>query len=200
MERAAEAYDSRERLYKPGVKKIRTRRGYTIENASKAISQGRMFTSDMIHSAATLAKEGHAPVEVLGDTNKRQDNHRSYRGYLLGTEADEAVAAAVYILARHPNDLKAALAEAVNMPGNSALVASLVGALVGARIGWGELERVFAYDLTVLEKGLLPDSTVELADSLHDAPVAPISTIGGHRSYRNWVLAPRWSDSKLVHL
>ena len=136
MERAAEAYDSRERLYKPGVKKIRTRKGlYFI--SCKAISQGRMFTSDMIRYAAMKAKEGHTPVEVLGDTNKRQDNHRSYRGYLLGIEADEAVAAAVYILARHPNDLKAALAEAVNMPGNSALVASLVGALVGARTGCG---------------------------------------------------------------
>lgn len=190
MARAAEAYDSKERLYKPGVKKIRTRKGYTAE----VISQGKMFTSDMIRYAALKAKEGHSPVEILGDTNKRQDNHRSYRGYLLGTEADEAVAAAVYILARHPNDLKAALVEAVNMPGNSALVASLVGALVGARTGLDQLQKDFAYELTVLEngleQGLLLDSAGELADSIRRSPVAPTTeeTISAPRSYRNWIL------------
>ncbi len=189
MIRAAESYESKERLYKPGVKKIRTRKGYT----SEAISAGRMFTSDIIRYAAMKAKEGLTPLEILGDTNKRQDNHRSYRGYLLASEADEAVAAAVYIFVRHPNDLKAALSEAVNMPGRSAIVASLVGALVGARTGMSQVATDYAYELTVLEKGLIPDSS-ELAQIIHNTPVSELATpstevIMPRTSYAKWILA-----------
>ncbi|MEM9189808.1 MAG: ADP-ribosylglycohydrolase family protein [Myxococcota bacterium] len=49
--------------------------------------------------------------------------------------AHEAIAAAVYILARHPDDPRAAILEGANTPGDSDSIATLAGALVGARTG-----------------------------------------------------------------
>lgn len=68
---------------------------------------------------------------------------------LRGWAAHEAIAAATYVLARHPDDPRAAILEAANTPGDSDSIATLVGALVGARRGieaipkdWvGEVER-----------------------------------------------------------
>lgn len=58
---------------------------------------------------------------------------------LLGWNAREALAAAVYVFARHPDNPRAALLEAANTPGDSDSIATLVGALVGARKGFGGL-------------------------------------------------------------
>ncbi len=68
--------------------------------------------------------------------------------------AHEAIAAAVFLLARHPDDLSAALLAGANTPGDSDSIATLAGALVGARVGvaglparWREgLERAAALD------------------------------------------------------
>ncbi len=49
--------------------------------------------------------------------------------------AHEAIAAAVYLLARHPDDARAAILEGANTPGDSDSIATLAGALVGARVG-----------------------------------------------------------------
>ncbi len=51
----------------------------------------------------------------------------------------EAIAAAVYVFARHPTSPRAGLLEAANTPGDSDSIATLVGALVGAVNGFGEL-------------------------------------------------------------
>lgn len=54
---------------------------------------------------------------------------------LRGWAAHEAIAAAVYLLARHPDDPRAAILEGANTPGDSDSLATLAGALVGARTG-----------------------------------------------------------------
>ena len=54
---------------------------------------------------------------------------------LRGWAAHEAIAAAVYVAARHPEDPRIALLEAVNTPGDSDSLGTLVGALLGARLG-----------------------------------------------------------------
>jgi ADP-ribosylglycohydrolase len=54
---------------------------------------------------------------------------------LRGWEAHEAIAAAVYIITRHPDDTVAGVLEAANTPGDSDSIATLVGALLGARHG-----------------------------------------------------------------
>jgi ADP-ribosylglycohydrolase/protein-tyrosine phosphatase len=54
---------------------------------------------------------------------------------LQGWAAHEAIAAAVYVFARHHDDFAAAVLEGANAPGDSDSIATLAGALVGARVG-----------------------------------------------------------------
>jgi len=54
---------------------------------------------------------------------------------LRGWTAHEAIAAALFIFVRHADHPEAALLEAVNTPGDSDSIGTLVGALVGARCG-----------------------------------------------------------------
>jgi ADP-ribosylglycohydrolase len=54
---------------------------------------------------------------------------------LRGWAAHEAIAAACYVFARHPNDARAAILEGANTPGDSDSIATLAGALAGARAG-----------------------------------------------------------------
>ncbi|HEY0009556.1 MAG TPA: ADP-ribosylglycohydrolase family protein, partial [Tepidisphaeraceae bacterium] len=49
--------------------------------------------------------------------------------------AHEAIASAVYLLERHPDDPRAAILEGANTPGDSDSIATLAGALLGARCG-----------------------------------------------------------------
>lgn len=54
---------------------------------------------------------------------------------LRGWAAHEAIAAAVYVVARHEDDPRGAILEGANTPGDSDSIATLTGALVGARVG-----------------------------------------------------------------
>ncbi|MBI4953139.1 MAG: ADP-ribosylglycohydrolase family protein [Myxococcales bacterium] len=54
---------------------------------------------------------------------------------LRGWAAHEAVAAALYVFLRHPDDPAVAILEGANTPGDSDSIATLAGALVGARMG-----------------------------------------------------------------
>jgi ADP-ribosylglycohydrolase len=129
MIQAAEKFDEAEKLYKPKAQKIQNLKKLSPE----LIAHDKLLTSDMIRYAVTAAREKN-PEQVLGTTND-QVNYRSPQGFLLGWAADEAVAAAVYVFIRHSTDLKAALQESVNTPGDSDSIATLAGALVGAYSG-----------------------------------------------------------------
>ncbi len=78
-------------------------------------------TGEMMARALAEAREGVAPEVTLAR--------------LEGWAAHEAIAAALYVVARHPEDPRAAILEAANTPGDSDSLATLVGALVGARVG-----------------------------------------------------------------
>ena len=78
-------------------------------------------TADMMHRALDEAAAGTGPEVTL-------DRLRAWA-------AHEAIAAAVYVFVRHPDDLVAAVREGANTPGDSDSIATLAGALVGARVG-----------------------------------------------------------------
>jgi len=82
-------------------------------------------TKEMMRQAYLEAKQGVEPVITLDR--------------LRGWAAHEAIAATVYILARHPMSIQEALLEAVNTPGDSDSLGTLVGALLGARLGFEAL-------------------------------------------------------------
>ncbi len=82
-------------------------------------------TGDMIARALAEAADGTLPEVTLGR--------------LEGWAAHEAIAAAAYVFARHPDDARAAILEGANTIGDSDSIATLAGALVGARVGVGGL-------------------------------------------------------------
>lgn len=160
MIEAAQEYDNQELLYKVKAQKI----GDDSYLEAGLVSSDRLLTSDMLRYAFIKAQEGKMPEEILGVVNDKQSNFRSKSGVLLGWSADEAVAAALYIFIRHPDDLKSALLEGANTPGDSDSIASLAGALVGARTGIQFLH-FSDFDYSALESH---SSIKNLANAVHD--------------------------------
>ncbi|MBU1431925.1 O-acetyl-ADP-ribose deacetylase [Myxococcota bacterium] len=70
---------------------------------------------------------------------------------LRGWAAHEAIAATIYIVARHEADLPGALLEAANTSGDSDSLATLAGALLGARWGAAALPAAWVADLERVE-------------------------------------------------
>ena len=94
-----------------------------------------VVTSEMVaaacrYSARTAAMMATAIEEARAGVEPDVTLER-----LEGWAAHEAIAAAVYLFARHPDDPVAAILEGANTPGDSDSLATLAGALVGARCG-----------------------------------------------------------------
>ena len=90
-------------------------------------------TARRIRAALAAANRGEPPTIVL----------ERY----LGWAAHDAVAAACYVFARHPDNPRQALLEAVNSPGDSDSIGTLVGALIGARHGVAHLPAEWVTDV-----------------------------------------------------
>lgn len=95
-------------------------------------------TAEMIARAVTEARDGTHPEVTLSR--------------LEGWAAHEAIAAAAYVVARHPDDLRAALLEAANTPGDSDSIATLAGAILGARLGAGALPEAWIREVERTEE------------------------------------------------
>lgn len=78
-------------------------------------------TAKMMREAVTEARTGADPDAVL----RR----------LQGWAAHEAISAAIFVVARHAEDPRAAILQGANSDGDSDSIATLAGALVGARVG-----------------------------------------------------------------
>jgi ADP-ribosylglycohydrolase len=79
-------------------------------------------------ATARIAKRAIEDAEAGADPD-------SILARLQGWAAHEAIAAAMFVVARHPRNLAAALLEGANAPGDSDSIATLAGALLGARLG-----------------------------------------------------------------
>lgn len=90
-------------------------------------------TAQMMSQALDEAWSGVEP-DVTLDRNR-------------GWAAHEAIAAAVYVVARHPRDARAAILEGANTPGDSDSIATLAGALVGTRVGVEGLDPAWVADV-----------------------------------------------------
>lgn len=78
-------------------------------------------TARMAERAVARGQNGADPDAVLRE--------------LEGWAAHEAIAAAMFVVARHPHDIRGALLEGANASGDSDSIATLAGALLGARLG-----------------------------------------------------------------
>jgi ADP-ribosylglycohydrolase len=111
---------------------------HVLAGMVEAASRYSEKTAEMIERAIREAKTGVKPEVTL----------TRFRGFA----AHEAIAAAVYVFVRHPNDPKSAILEAANTVGDSDSIATLVGALVGARNGFESLPKKWVDELERSDK------------------------------------------------
>lgn len=141
-----------------------------------AVEHSRMTHQAPIALAACAAMavgmarmmQGHAPTVVLPAMIEAAGRHDAGTGkmteraaldgfgdadagvvleQLQGWAAHEAIAAAVFLVARHPEDIRAALLAGANAPGDSDSIATLAGALLGARLGFDSLPSDWVRDV-----------------------------------------------------
>ncbi len=110
-------------------------------------------TASMAEKAVDEAAAGADPVEVLER--------------LQGWAAHEAIAAAMFVIARHEHDLRGALLEGANADGDSDSIATLAGALLGARLGIEALSPNWVRDVERV------DELRSLAEAAADALAMP---------------------------
>lgn len=96
-----------------------------VEEMVAAAGRYSRKTAEMMSRAAHEARTGVGPEVTL-------DRLRAWA-------AHEAIAAALYVFLRHPDDPRAAILEGANTPGDSDSIATLAGALAGARNGLAAL-------------------------------------------------------------
>ena len=106
---------------------------HVLSDMTEAAGRYSPQTAHMMTRAITEAQDGIPPSITL-------DRLRAWA-------AHEAIAASVYILARHPDDPVAAILEGANTPGDSDSIATLAGAFVGGRTGVKSLPKDWVADV-----------------------------------------------------
>ena len=95
----------------------------------------RRITSEMVAAACRYSPRTAEMMCLALDDARRGIGPEETLDRLRAWAAHEAIAAAVYVFARHGNDARSAILEGANTPGDSDSIATLAGALVGARVG-----------------------------------------------------------------
>lgn len=106
---------------------------HIVQTMIEVASRHDEITAAMMRQAAEEAYGG-VPPEITLDR-------------LRAWAAHEAIAAGLYIFARHPDDARAAILEGANTSGDSDSIATIAGALVGARVGEGGLPADWVRDV-----------------------------------------------------
>jgi len=115
---------------------------FEMAAAAPASTLSAMVEAAGRHDAATAAMAERA----LADAHAHADPILVLTE-LQGWNAREAIAAAMFVVARHPVDIRAALLEAANASGDSDSIATLAGALLGARHGIASLPADWVRDV-----------------------------------------------------
>jgi len=103
--------------------------------------------SEMIAAACRYSAPTAAMMATALDEAQRGVAPEATLQRLQAWAAHEAIAAALYVFARHPDDPRAAILEGANTPGDSDSIATLAGALVGARCGSAALPADWVRDV-----------------------------------------------------
>lgn len=123
--------------------------------AAMAVGMGRirqgqppdMVASEMVAAACRYSARTAAMMATAIEEARTGVEPHTTLERLEAWAAHEAIAAAVYIFMRHPDDPRAAILEGANTPGDSDSIATLAGALVGARCGLDALPADWVRDV-----------------------------------------------------
>ncbi|HEX9638470.1 MAG TPA: ADP-ribosylglycohydrolase family protein [Acidobacteriota bacterium] len=85
--------------------------------------------------ASCTRAELRSALELLVAAERVEDADLALQRIGEGWDAASALALALYVVRRHPDDLRAGIARAVNFGGDSDTVGALVGGLLGLRLG-----------------------------------------------------------------
>ena len=124
----------------------------------------KQVTSEMVAAACRHSPKTAGKMTRAIDEARRGVAPEVTLQRVLGWRGDEAIAAAVYLFERHPDDPREAVLEATNTPGDSDSLATLVGAMVGARVGVEALPEAWvrdverSADLSVLASRVVSDA------------------------------------------
>jgi len=94
-----------------------------------------VITSEMVAAACRYSPRTAAMMATAIEEARTGVGPEVTLDRLRAWAAHEAIAAAVYIFERHPDEPRAAVLEGANTPGDSDSIATLAGSLVGARCG-----------------------------------------------------------------
>ena len=134
-----------------GMARIRRREAPALV-VSEMVAAACRYSARTAAMMATAIEEARTGVEPSKTLQRLQ-----------AWAAHEAIAAAVYIFTRHPDDPVAAILEGANTPGDSDSIATLAGALVGARCGTDALPAEWVRDV---------ERSDELQDLARRIPIA----------------------------
>jgi ADP-ribosylglycohydrolase len=95
----------------------------------------REATGEMVAAACRYSASTAAMMATAIDEARKGIGPEVTLDRLRAWAAHEAIASAVYLVERHPDDPRAAILEGTNTPGDSDSIATLAGSLVGARVG-----------------------------------------------------------------
>lgn len=115
---------------------------HEVRGSSPATVLSAMVEAAGRHDAGTASMAEAALTEAYRNADPDDVLER-----LQGWSAHEAIAAAMFVVARHEGDLVGALLEGANASGDSDSIATLAGALLGARLGLEALPAVWIRDV-----------------------------------------------------
>jgi len=101
----------------------------------------------MVAAAARYSERTAEMMELAIEDAQTGVSPRVTFTRLQAWAAHEAIAAAVYLFARYPDDPAAAILEGANTPGDSDSIATLAGALIGGRMGVDALPAAWVADV-----------------------------------------------------
>jgi ADP-ribosylglycohydrolase len=93
------------------------------------------FVTETMEFVSGISDEFDETLLKVGHVSEWKDEFAAINHIGSGWVAPEAVAMAIYCTIRYPDDFENALRRAVNIPGDSDSVGSIVGGILGARLG-----------------------------------------------------------------
>jgi ADP-ribosylglycohydrolase len=101
----------------------------------------------LVEGAGRYSPETAAMIETAIDEAVRGVGPEVTLSRLQGWAAHEAISAGAYVFSRHPDDLRAAVLEGANTPGDSDSIATIAGALLGAHLGFDAIPSDWVTDV-----------------------------------------------------
>lgn len=93
------------------------------------------FVREITAFVGGISDEFDEALLKIGHVSEWTDEFAAINHIGSGWTAPDAIAMAIYCTMRHPDDFVSALRRAVNIPGDSDSVGSVVGGILGARLG-----------------------------------------------------------------